>query len=1008
MFSLCFRFIVLSLLVLLPLQIIAQSWTEDFESGNLVGWTQHVGIANAVTTPVLNGAYSASIEGTPIGMFSSTSLLESSGIYSYSTRVDLIDFDTDGYFCFQFQDIDNGYLLATMPANSDNPGTRLFRRVNGVYTMLAEDVSDPVLSGTWNSFEIVRDTCSGLIQVSRNGTVLFSVIDNTFLGVGTVAIGSQSRYAYFDDLSFSPITPLSINLTVLSEATCATSNDASAEVIIAGGLSPYTVLWSNGMTSTGVGNLPIGSVFVDVTDSYGCLISRNDVVSGPDSIVIVLTSNSSPCDGGSSGSVSTDVTGGIAPYNFQWSNGSVSQNPQNLVDGINTLIVTDSQGCQATESISLNLNLTALTLSITGVVNPTCSGVCDGQATANAQGGAAPYSFAWSNGQNSPTIMAGCGGIQTVTATDDNGCTVTESVDLVEPGPLTVSVTATTTSCPGTPSATATLNITGGTAPFTPDWGGADPNALPEGNYTVDVADANGCTASAAFTVAQGSGLSLSFSITDNVCFAGSTGQASLTVTGGASPYDILWADAFGNPLQVNPGTNGLSTLTGLATGVYNVGAMDATGCASAATFTITQPPAPLTLTLTPQHLLCFEGSDGEVTATQNGLSPFQYAISDIFGTPVGNAVNAGPHTFTGLSADTYFVTVIDGNGCQNTDTVLLSQPEQLLAEGTVTPITCFGADNGTAQITLVSGGTTPYAQTVWTPVGQTGSTAINLAPGNVTATVSDANGCEVVLNFQVIQPPEMQLNMGYYTDTCGLGKGAAFANVSFGTPPYSYLWDSPHAGTAFRENGLFQGVYPVTVTDANGCTVSDSVQVLDDLPYPTAAFSSRIEGEHVMDQEVQFINNSIGTISWSWNFGDGSAANVENPTHRYSKEGDYLVQLLASNGYCADTAYGYVNIDPLLMIYVPNAFTPGINNINDTFYPQGEGIEEESYDMFIYDRWGKLVWRTGNFEKQWNGWNMYTLEPAHGGVYTWLIRFREFADLDRYELRGKVHLIRD
>ena len=789
------------------------------------------------------------------------------------------------------------------------------------------------------------------------------------------------------------------------------------------GSTPYTYAWfiapsplpvSMGQNYAPTANAPTTYV-AGVQDVYACsdtvmiIVTPSPCANCNSFLAPTVASTPTTCTG-STGTATATPQGGTAPYTAVWN----TVPPQNgltatgLAAGDYTVTVTDDNACVQTATVTVGTNAGGMTVSITGVQNPTCSGVCDGQATANPQGGAAPYIFAWSNSQNSPSILAGCGGIQTVTVTDDNGCTVTESVDLVEPGQLTVSVTATTTSCPGTPSATATLNISGGTAPFTPDWGGADPNALPEGNYTVDVTDANGCTASTVFTVAQGSGLNLSFSITDNVCFAGSTGQASLTVTGGASPYDIIWTDAFGNPLQVSPGTNGLSTLTGLPTGVYSVAAADATGCASAATFTITQPAAPLTLTLTPQNLLCHEGADGRVTAAQNGLSPFQYAISDIFGTPVGNAVNVGPHTFQGLSADIYFVTVTDGNGCVNTDIVELTQPMPITAEGVVTPISCFGSDNGSVQIVNIAGGTAPFGQTTWSPVNQVGNVATDLPPGNVTATVVDVNGCQFPLSFQLTQPPEMRIAMDYLTDTCGLGKGAAIANVSFGTPPYSFLWDSPQAGMAFRENNLPAGVYAVTVTDANGCTATDSVQVLDDLPYPMAAFTSVLEGETVLDQEVQFINNSVGTISYAWNFGDGLSSDEEDPRHSYSAEGDYLVQLLASNGFCADTAYGYVNIDPLLAIYVPNSFTPGINGINDTFYPQGEGIEEESYDMFIYDRWGKLVWRTGNFYKRWNGTHMSSLEPVPVGVYTWLIRFREYADIDRYELKGIVHVVRD
>jgi gliding motility-associated-like protein len=155
-------------------------------------------------------------------------------------------------------------------------------------------------------------------------------------------------------------------------------------------------------------------------------------------------------------------------------------------------------------------------------------------------------------------------------------------------------------------------------------------------------------------------------------------------------------------------------------------------------------------------------------------------------------------------------------------------------------------------------------------------------------------------------------------------------------------------------------------------------------------------------------LNNSVGTQQWTWFFGNGESSNEENPRFQYERAGDYLVQLLASNGYCADTAYQYVNIDPMLLVYVPNAFTPGQNDINDYFYPQGEGIEEESYDMFIYDRWGKLVWATGNFSKKWDGTNMFSGKEVPMGTYVYLIKFREFADLDRHVYKGIVTVIRD
>lgn len=671
-----------------------------------------------------------------------------------------------------------------------------------------------------------------------------------------------------------------------------------------------------------------------------------------------------------------------------------------------TLGVVTAGGCihQVTQQVTVN---PVPTVNVTGT-DVSCFGLCDGEAEAVVVGGTAPVSISWSNGAMGNTITGLCVGDIEATATDVNGCAQSDLVTIAQPAVLTAVVTPQTTTCPGVPNGTAIVVPSGGTTPYATDWGGEDPNALAEGTYDVTVTDANGCTVTESYTIAPGLGLVLDFAITDNVCFGGMDGQAVLTVTNGVMPYDIIWADAFGNPLQADLGGNGISTINGLATGVYNVIIEDAIGCISGSTIAITQPPLPLTLTLTPQHLSCFESGDGRVTAVQNGLSPFQYAISDIFGNVVGNTVNAGAHTFTGLDADVFFVTVTDNNGCQNTDTVLITEPLILEAESLVTQISCFGANDGMVQITSVAGGTTPYAPTTWAPMGQTGSTAINLLPGSVTTTVRDANGCELLINFLITQPLEMRLTPSYLTDTCGMGKGAAIVNASFGTPPYSYLWQTVNAGTDFRENNLGAGTYQVAVTDANGCIGTLEVTVNDDLPYPLAAFESRTEGETVMDQVVQFINGSVGTISYQWNFGDGTSSDQEDPRHRYKSAGDFLVQLLSSNGFCADTAYGYVNIDPLLALYIPNAFTPGINGINDFFFPQGEGIELDSYDMDIYDRWGKIVWRTSNFSKKWNGTHMSSQNPAPMGVYTYRITFRKFSDLDRFDVSGIVHLIRD
>ena len=671
-----------------------------------------------------------------------------------------------------------------------------------------------------------------------------------------------------------------------------------------------------------------------------------------------------------------------------------------------SLGVTTADGCvdQTSQQVTVNPGPTAVFNS----TDVTCFGACDGTAEAVIQGGAPPVVTDWSNGAVGTTISGLCPGPITGTVSDANGCSVSGQVDITEPADLVVAVNTTETSCPGLMDGTASEVIAGGTAPYSLDWAGENPSALSAGAYDLTVTDANGCVIVQPYNVADGAGLQLDFVITDNICFGGADGSATLTVSNGVAPYDIAWTDAFNTPIQINLGSQGVESISDLIAATYNVAVQDPGGCATAMTITITQPAQGLVMNLTPQDLSCFESGDGAITADQNGLSPYQYSISDAFGNNVDNGADPGAFTFTGLDAGIFFVDITDANGCVTTDAVELFEPEPLQSSSVIYPISCYQGSDGSIEITQITGGTAPYAQTQWDdPNNQMGSMAVDLSEGTYNATISDANGCLLTEPFELEAPEAMTLNPRYLTDTCGQGKGAGIIDVQFGTPPYQFMWKSDGITTSIHY-GLAAGTYEVVVTDANGCADSTFVNVQDDLPYPVADFDYRIEGERLLDQEVLFINNSNGTSQWSWFFGNGVSSNERDPRHQYDRAGDYLVQLLASNGYCVDTTYRYVNIDPLLLVYIPNAFTPGNNDRNDYFYPQGEGIELESYDMFIYDRWGKLVWQTGNFSKKWDGTNMFSGKEVPVGTYVYLVKFREYADLDRHVYKGIVTLIRD
>jgi len=194
-------------------------------------------------------------------------------------------------------------------------------------------------------------------------------------------------------------------------------------------------------------------------------------------------------------------------------------------------------------------------------------------------------------------------------------------------------------------------------------------------------------------------------------------------------------------------------------------------------------------------------------------------------------------------------------------------------------------------------------------------------------------------------------------------------------------------------------------VTDAGGCTATGSTTV-GAIPSPVAAFTTRSKPEEFINPFVQFENLSTGSETYEWHFGEGSLSYAEDPVHEYELPGSYLVMLIAYNDPlygCADTTFGYVEVDPMFTFYVPNAFTPDEDGINDTWGPKGDNFEYESYNAQVYDRWGGLVWQTDNYAVQWDGRNYKTLKPVKQGMYVYQFILKKFNTFEPRQITGTV-----
>ena len=297
---------------------------------------------------------------------------------------------------------------------------------------------------------------------------------------------------------------------------------------------------------------------------------------------------------------------------------------------------------------------------------------------------------------------------------------------------------------------------------------------------------------------------------TNVACNAGTTGSATVTVSGGTGAYTYSWAPSGGSA----------ATASNLAAGTYTVTIKDANLCTLTKTITITEPTA-LTATTSQTNVACNAGTTGSATVTvSGGTGAYTYSWNT---TPVQTTATA-----SNLAAGTYTVTIKDANLCTITKTVTITQPTALTATTSQTNVACNAGTTGSATVT-VSGGTGAYTYSWNTTPIQTTATASNLAAGTYTVTIKDANLCTITKTVTITQPTALTATTSQTNVGCGGDNtGSATINVSGGTPGYTYSWNTTPIQTTATASNLTAGTYTVTATDANSCTITKSVTIID------------------------------------------------------------------------------------------------------------------------------------------------------------------------------------
>jgi hypothetical protein len=710
----------------------------------------------------------------------------------------------------------------------------------------------------------------------------------TGLSAGTYTVTITDANGCTATQSFTIAEPAVLVASPISQTNIACNGGAtgSATVTATGGTGAYTYSWSpSGGTADTANGLSAGTYTATVTDANGCTATQTFTITEPTAIITSVSSQTNvSCFSGTNGSATVTATGGTPGYTYSWSpSGGTADTATGLSAGTYTVIITDANGCTATQSITIT-EPSLVTTSIATQTNVSCNGGSNGSATITATGGSGIYTYSWSpSGGTGDTANGLTAGTYTVTVTDENGCTATQSVTITEPLVLSASIGGQTeVSCNSGSDGSATVSVTGGTGAYTYSWapfgGTADTaNGLAAGTYTVTITDSNGCTTTQSFTITEPIALVASASAqTDVTCNGSANGSATVAATGGTGVYTYSWSPSGGTA----------DTATGLAAGTYTATVTDQNGCSATQTFVINQPAAIIASAAAQTNVTCNGDSNGSATVTATGgTGAYTYSWS-----PSGGTTD----TAMGLAAGIYTATVTDANGCSATQSFTISQPAALsLSVNVLTNVSCNSGSDAAATA-IVTGGTGAYTYS-WSPAGGTADTATGLSAGTYTVTVTDANGCTVNQTFTINEPTALAATVTQTNVTCSGGNnGSATITVTGGSGSYTYAW-SPSGGNAATATGLTAGIYNVTVTDSNGCILTEIITITTTqdttAPVPTVAslpvingycsvLSAQIAIPTATDSCAGTINATTssvlnfttqGTYSITWNYNDGN-----------------------------------------------------------------------------------------------------------------------------------------
>ncbi|MBK9982053.1 MAG: T9SS type A sorting domain-containing protein [Saprospiraceae bacterium] len=564
-----------------------------------------------------------------------------------------------------------------------------------------------------------------------------AIITNLDAGTYRVTVTDASSTSVTGSVSITNAYPIIVNASATNE-TGLNAHNGTATALPTGGIGPYSFAWSNGSAAFMVVNLAPGVYTVTITDASGCTATENVIVNAFGCPVLSIGANlvNPPCYGVCNGSIQIHAVGnGTPPYSYLWSNGTIGPLLTDLCPGYVSASVIDDNGCGAAETFLITQPSQVFAGAMSsGETGPATT---DGKAWAIPYGGTGSYTYHWNTSSTDSLITGLIPGMYTVTVSDANACSATQTVTVNMFGCTTVDGNSLGTSCFGICDGSITVTLNNPLPPVMYLWENGSTlsprTGLCAGSYSVTATDAAGCSASGIFSVTQPFPLNANSGNTDETATHANTGIAWSAPIGGTAPYSYLWSNGSVDSL-----------ITNLSPGAYFLTVTDANGCTDQDFALISAFQCIGSHTFLSVQPTCHASCDGNASAI---ISDTTVAISYLWST--GETTSS----ISNLCAGAYGLTITNEDlGCiDDSFTFELHPPDSLgLIVDQITHIT----DSTTASVSIhAQGGTNPYSYH-WTGPGGFTSTSkdINvILPGNYFIVITDAHGC-VLMDTIVIE----------------------------------------------------------------------------------------------------------------------------------------------------------------------------------------------------------------------------------------------------------------